>query len=827
MAVQIENGRHQQQLVQRAVPGSVNGQARRAAPAKRITHRAERLLQISLAALTALGTLLLGMGEHNITLPVLAIIVAVSSVYLTDVKGWLQLNTFVANVAGIIAGAITVRDWNVNAAEGHLLSLANLLIYLQFVLLYRKKNVRNYWLLLLLSLLQVAVAAALNMSLSFGVLLPAYMFVGLVTMALFVIHREQVEQDLVEARTPAAKTPGRWPLTSQRTLFQGRQPPAAIDRGLGWVFFRQMVWLGAATLVFAIAWFVGLPRPGKKGPWRPSGVVPYSSVGFSESVTLGQLGEVYENPEEVMRVSFRDEATDQPYRVGGDSALFRGTVLYEYRRRHWNPLHELNLRPPTALTAASKEAMSKDQQLVRENITIRARDDKVLFTVLPAYAVEGEGLAYSRSTGQLLRPEEQNADEPFSYSLVTTAFRDHIPQLSYPAEGPPREEALRMPAERDDGDPLAGLRAEAKDIAGDLAQGSPFQAARTLEGFLRDSGRYQYSLRPIHRTPGMDPIEDFVTVNRLGHCEYFASALTLMLRSLEIPARLAIGFKGGEYNHLGQYYQVRELHAHAWVEAYVPPSSLPPNLADNEQARTNGAWLILDATPYLSEDEAFADSFGIGALRRLLDLTQLVWTNYVLGMDSQRQREAIYQPLIGRLEDALRSLTDEEGRERIRHALADFFGRRMGLSHGLLSWQGMLALLAAWLLLVGLWKAVMLSARIMRRWFGRRRADGRRKMRRVEFYEQFESLLTRHGMPRPQNQTQREFALAAGGQLAESPTTRHVGPLPRRIVDVYYRVRFGQQELGHDEVQSIDQDIQALGEALAARAAGHKTNGRR
>lgn len=802
----------------------MNGHARPAAHGRRTT-RAERLLQVSIAALTSLGTLLLGMGEREVTLPVLAVIVAVSSVYLTDVKGWLQLNTFVANVAGIIAGAVTVRDWNTYAAEGHLLALANLLIYLQFVLLYRKKSLRNYWLLLLLSLLQVAVAAALNMSISFGILLPAYMLVGLVTIALFVVHREEAEVAGVESKRKPTAARRRWPLADERSVFEGRQAAGAAERGLGWRFFRHIAWLGAATMLFAVVWFLGLPRPGKKGPWRPSGVIGYTAVGFSESVTLGQLGEVYENPEEVMRVSFYDDATNEPYRIGGDSPLFRGSVLYRYEQRHWKPLNNsLMLKPLGNFRALSQQSLPTNEPFVREKVVIRAREDSVLFTVLPAYDVDGPELRYSRNSGQLLRPEQQSDDENFTYSLLTTAFRDHIPRTAFPADGEPPDDALQIP--KPGGiSMLPGLQALAEDVAGDL-KALPEQAARMLEGYLRDTGRYQYSLRPARRTANLDPVEDFVTVNKFGHCEYFASALTLMLRSIGIPARLAIGFKGGEYSPGGKYYQVRELHAHAWVEAYLRPNALPASLATNAVAQQKGAWLILDPTPHRSEDDETADTFGIGALKRLLDLTQLVWTNYVLGMDSQRQHEAIYQPLLERLEDALQSLTDEEGRQQIRQWLVDFFGERLGLSHGLFSWQGLLAVVSGFLLLLGTWKTIRWTVRLVRRWFVRRLAWVPHTRRRVEFYEQFEALLGRYNMLRTSNQTQREFALAASGHLAESPLTKHVGPVPRRIVDAYYRVRFGERVLAADESQSIQASLGELAAALAARAAAGKVDHR-
>ncbi|MGH7140648.1 MAG: DUF3488 domain-containing protein, partial [Pirellulales bacterium] len=472
MALQFKDSRHELERSERPVPGGLNGAAHESPVPPRAPgcSRAERLLQVSLALLTALGTLLLGMGERNVLLPVLAVIVAVSSVYLTDIKGWLQLNTLVANVAGVIALAVTWREWNDFAAEGQLLSLANLLIYLQFVLLYRKKTVRNYWLLLLLSLLQVAVAAALNMSVSFGVLLPAYMFVGLVTMALFVIHRAQMAQGIETQDWGGSPAPllsdrdsRRWPLSGRRAAFDGVEAPGAAASGLGWSFLRQIVWLGMATCALAMVWFLGLPRPAKKTPWRPTGMVPYTTVGFSETVTLGQLGEVYENPEEVMQVRFYRFGAKQPYRIAGDSALFRGSVLYNYQGGRWRPIKHLRQRPSLVQTTAL-ENLPRNTDLVREKATIRGgRNDSVLFTVVPAYALSIQGMESLRESDQILRPGD--LAQKFDYELVTTAFKDHLPLVAFAADRKPDDETLKasrdMPEHPNGPDPLGGLRAEA------------------------------------------------------------------------------------------------------------------------------------------------------------------------------------------------------------------------------------------------------------------------------------------------------------------------------------------------------------------------------
>lgn len=771
----------------------------------------ERLLQISLAALTSLGTLLLGMSERNLTLPVLAIIVAASSVYLTDVKGWLRLNALVTNLAGAVALAFTLRDWGGYASEGLLLSAANLLIYLQFVLLYRTKTVVSYWFLLLLSLLQVAVASALNLNLAFGLLLPVYMFVGLVTMALFVIYRDSVA--FVE---PGAEfTPERVAVSTE-SVFSGRQAASALDYGLSWRFSRQMVYIGAATLALSMAWFLGLPRFGKRAMWRPGDPAAYATVGFNENVKLGELGAIFENREEVMQVTFIDERTGDPYRIAGDNPLFRGSVLYGYHKGQWERRRAPHSQVPLPITGPT--SLPVDQQLVEQRVVIAPRDEPVLFSVFPIYATSDLGLKYGNNTEQLFRAED-DCFRVMHYELTTTAFRDHIPQPAFPAvarigDDDQRKELTQF-SSASSAEEFAGLRMQAANVTSGMLPGQRELKARALEGYLRDSGTFQYSLQPPERDPSLDPVEDFLTLHRSGHCEYFASALTLMLRSQRIPARLAIGFKGGVWNSAKRFYTVQELHAHAWVEAYLEPSQLPVSLSGNAQAQKNGAWLILDPTPSVHEE--LAEAYGAQTWRQITDLTQFLWTNYVLGLDSQRQQEAIFQPLITSFEETLRKLRSGEARQQTFRRLADLVIATLWPEREWTAWDVLLVSMTGLLLVLAAYAVGRRLARPVWRWW-RRSAGSRvrrgRHGRGVEFYDRLKTLLARHGMLRGASQTPREFALACGGQLAESPAGRRVAPIPRRIVEAYYQARYGGRDLDNAELQTVEQALVALEQAL-------------
>jgi transglutaminase-like putative cysteine protease len=106
---------------------------------------------------------------------------------------------------------------------------------------------------------------------------------------------------------------------------------------------------------------------------------------------------------------------------------------------------------------------------------------------------------------------------------------------------------------------------------------SDLEKIEAIEGHLQRDFRYA---RVVRRDIDLDPVLDFLLRDRSGHCEYFASGLVLLARSVGVPARVVTGYRVAEYNALGGYHVVRERNAHAWVEAWV-----------------EGKWVTRDPTP--------------------------------------------------------------------------------------------------------------------------------------------------------------------------------------------------------------------------------------
>jgi transglutaminase-like putative cysteine protease len=107
-------------------------------------------------------------------------------------------------------------------------------------------------------------------------------------------------------------------------------------------------------------------------------------------------------------------------------------------------------------------------------------------------------------------------------------------------------------------------------LAAQIAGGAPttYDAIRALESWIGDNTKYTLDIPPL--PAGADTVEQFLFVDKRGFCMQIASSLTVMLRSLGVPARLVTGFAPGEESLLGGEFTVRGSDAHAWVEVWFP-----------------------------------------------------------------------------------------------------------------------------------------------------------------------------------------------------------------------------------------------------------------
>jgi transglutaminase-like putative cysteine protease len=193
--------------------------------------------------------------------------------------------------------------------------------------------------------------------------------------------------------------------------------------------------------------------------------------------------------------------------------------------------------------------------------------------------------------------------------MFTEAQFDMRGRVSYPSEEVAR--VAREVMSRNDllADPRARPRSD------DL------RAVRAFETFLR--GEFAYTLSPPPVPIGADdPVAWFLTESKRGHCEYFASALAAMCRSVGIDARVVAGYMADDFDESAEEYVVRESDAHAWVEACVGL----------------GLWQTFDGTPV--GDAGFQASQPTGLTRwftRVLDGIEAAWNTSIVGFDGSTQ----------------------------------------------------------------------------------------------------------------------------------------------------------------------------------------------
>jgi transglutaminase-like putative cysteine protease len=545
----------------------------------------------------------------------------------------------------------------------------------------------------------------------------------------------------------------------------------------------------------------------------------------------------------------------------------RGTVLVHYSahlKRWMQGTYQL-----LSSGAVPLKAPPSDAELVRQEVVLEPSDGKFLFSVFPWWKKEkdekkgADRVAFDNINEKLSvsRSSDNPTGTSYRYSVLTDAFRSgwqiratpflHDPYRLY-ADGMSRRlhdylTDMNYDTSSDQGREFLDLMRfpQLRQLVNRVIEAAPavdpanhLQVAKALEDHLRTSGEYRYSLdfRNLKRDPALDPIEDFLVNHRTGHCEYFAGALALMLRSRNIPSRIVVGFAGGEFNPMGGFYQVRAKDAHAWVEAYIEPAHFEKDMLLPAHAEQTGVWYRLDPTPAVSEEdtEIAGTSPFMHKVDQFLDYFRFVWSDYIVGLDEERQQQAVFGNLPDQQSDAL-------GGSHVRGWL-DQAARTLGLASSddagklRIRWPTVIVVLVGLVLLsYGARRLLRPTDKtkpksVLRRWISRvvdliapavfRPSHGKAHKRHhaemyLEFYARLTRLVAPLGLIRQEGQTQQEFANKIRDQLLQLQQADSIASLPGKIVQVFYRVRFGGASLDTVEQENIEQDLSKLEQALS------------
>jgi protein-glutamine gamma-glutamyltransferase len=305
------------------------------------------------------------------------------------------------------------------------------------------------------------------------------------------------------------------------------------------------------------------------------------------------------------------------------------------------------------------------------------------------------------------------------------------------------------------------------------AASSNYDKAVALEKYL--STHFGYTLE-LPRSLPQDPLANFLFERKKGHCEYFASSMAVMLRSLRIPSRIVTGFRGGEFNDLTGQYVIRASDAHSWVEAYFPGSG----------------WISFDPTPSGGQPTRG----GWSRMQLYMDAAASFWREWIINYDASHQRSLGQNAATG-----TRQFVDEARRwigRRHRAMLRAARRAHRQISDFPVRWLvAILGFAAALLTLLNLPSLVRgLRARSLR-------AHPERAPREAAaaWYDRMVGRMARLGWRKSPSQTPFDFVAA----IQEAALRNKVG----RFTRAYESARFGQSVDDAQSLPALFEDIVA------------------
>jgi len=619
-------------------------------------------------------------------------------------------------------------------AAGALQAVTHLILFILLYLLFRPKSER--------ALAQLYIAGFLAFTLTSGQALSLWYFPFFVAYFL---------------------TAGAWLIRNQDPAPAPSRPP--------WTGRLAAATAGAVAL--AALTFVLFPRPYSPRMQQllaGAGLTRFpgsqrSFAGLTESVELGFMAPIRKNSARVMRVGLAGTTAEShpPF------VRVRGTAFDVFDGKHWHKTQpEFDYRTGDRLVRArhARAWLRRERGIVyapffdpsqavrpEEFVISPLLNTNLVFSVGPIAAIESSAPgAYFDFTDTVYFPSTY--PDGIRYRVLSQGDRPAFHRTIQGYEDLVRTKYL-----------LLQTRSERLGrLAADLTPNNPdpFGKAGAIEEHLRNT--FSYSLAAAY---GRQDVEAFLFRSRAGNCEYFATAMVLLLRHLGIPARLAIGFLSDEWNAYGRFFDVRQSDSHAWVEGFFPERG----------------WVTFDPTP---PDPTIRGRLNVFAriwtsARQYFDALQYRWYRYVVGYDTFTRRNFLFQ-------------------------------LRVRITKSLVTILAVLLLAAATAGLAWIWK----PWRLLASW-----KSGRRN-RPTYFYDRAVERLAQAGLPRPPHQTAAEFA---AGIVRDRPELKAMTALTAYHYDVRYGGR-GLSPLEADHVSllldRLELSVRAIRRSLLASNGRHR-----
>lgn len=635
--------------------------------------------------------------------------------------------------------------------------LARMILILAAVKLMQKKSDKDWIFLYLISFFEVLLAAGLSISPLYLISFVLYLSVSICAVITFEIRRSsrKVWNDL-----------GSEQKAIKRVELKEFFPKSSLLR-----LPITSIALLLLMISLAIPMFFTLPRVGGAG-FGNNGNGLSGFTGFSNSVQLGAIGQLKQNDAVVMRIRL-DKANGGTF----GNLHWRGVALDSFDNKTWSKtpdlLDEQHKKGDRDFFLIDFPANKSD--LTVQTIYLEPIESSVLFGLWRPVAVQGNfQTLYEDSEGALSFPRQ--GFERATYKVYS--------DQSLPAPNELRNDNGNYSSLKDKRylEIPDNLDKRIAELTRQLTLNftNRYDKAKAVEGYLQNNFGYTLDLKPT----GEQPLADFLFNVREGHCEYFATAMAVMLRTQGIATRIVNGFQEGEYNETADVYVVRQKNAHSWVEVYFPEEN---------------AWVPFDPTPFVGQNDGTTALGILGRFDSYAEALEMFWIQYFVSFDNQEQR-SLFRSFKASFSDyqAKTSVWLNDFQKRF----ADWWKEARG-DEGFQASAKAIGFGIAYLItgILGIVFLVWLYRKIIKLKFWQNLSawlKSKNETTIVEFYERMQRILTTKGFTRAPNQTPLEFAFAL--QMPEAVS----------ITEKYNRVRFGEKSLSKDETQEIENWLKNL-----------------
>lgn len=704
----------------------------------------------------------------------IAVMAAVLSLAYPRWSGGRRFSRSIIFIFILAAMAFLIYEMFVPQEEAtvHVVDLAHFIVFLCCCKFFELRNHRDAGVIAMISFLLIVIGAFVSANLIFAVAVVVDVTFGVGWIIAFHTSREM---DAVLARRRVVLEG----IDVRPVNMESAQPGRLRYRSIRVTVACALFLLMAATIVF-----VSLPRTWSFGLFgRVGNFVATTVTGVGDVVQLTD-SDVFEDASTVMRVRFQQGGrliTDEDFEPYLRGLTFDRYYDGEWRRRITISSREVRVGTvdaPRPIFASMLERVS--EPLIKQEIWLESMHNGLLFSMYPPLGFGSPDMKRIQLDQEdwVLKAARGSPKSVHYVVLSAELPREWLRQLPMRQKLPRDGRSEIPPRVRD----LARSFVESSDGSIDPTQHE--RVAQRIRDYLA-SGEFEYTLKRGSSDGMTEPVEDFLFRNKRGHCQYFASAMTLMCQAVGIRSRLVSGYHGGEFNQVGSFYQFRKRDAHAWVEAFLP----------------DRGWTLFDPTPP-SVGRRGSDTSWLARLQRFADYVRFQWSTSIVSFDADSRAS-----LVNAFQTWFAKLTQSDGQRR---SLSATLATLVWGPEVLRLWERLIywvVLLLCLILAVLALRVLWILSLMIRELFPRPRQRQAKVTRCAEakFYDRLILLLAHKGHTKDAHATPREFALS----LARAHTD--LADLPE-FTEWFYEVQYGRQPLAEERWDRVKRFLRRLRE---------------